>query len=166
MRRLILAFAMCVSCTEPVREKQIQALGDEDPNVPIGVDHRPGQPCLVCHADGGPASNKPFVLAGTVYQTRASNSPGAGGLFVRFTDATGAGPNVDIQTSQSGNFFVTADQFPGMAFPVKAALFDKDKTFLQAMQTTINREGSCNFCHDTLTDDSRRSIGAIYARTQ
>ena len=57
-----------------------------------------------------------------------------------------------------------------MAFPVKAALFDKDKNFLQAMQTTINREGSCNFCHDANPDregyDSRRSIGAIYARTQ
>jgi hypothetical protein len=162
VKRALLFVVMVASCTEPVREKQIQSLGDEDPNVPTGIDHRPGQPCLVCHSEGGPADNKPFVVAGTVYATRATNAPGAPNVFIRFVDSQGAGPNVDIQTSQSGNFAVTPAQFPDLAFPLKVAIFDSKKNPLQVMETTINREGSCNFCHDPLTDDSRTSIGQIY----
>jgi hypothetical protein len=31
------------------------------------------------------------------------------------------------------------------------------------MQSTVNREGSCNFCHQLLGGDARESIGPIFA---
>ncbi len=164
MRRLLFAALVFVSCSDPVREKRIADLGDEDPNVPVGIDHRPGQPCVLCHSDGGPASDKPFVVAGTIFATKDPRSPGAPNVFVRFIDSGGGAPNVEVQTAASGNFAVTPDEWPDMTFPLKVAIFDQDKKPLEAMQTTINREGSCNFCHDPLTNDTRTSIGAIFAR--
>src|SRR5262245_50333962 len=57
---------LAVGCTDPVRQAQIDKLGPEDPAVPVGPDHRPGQACVLCHSEGGPASSKAFAIAGTV----------------------------------------------------------------------------------------------------
>src|SRR4051794_4421968 len=62
-----------VSCGDPVSDARIAALGPEDPGVPPGPLHRPGQPCVVCHSRQGPAS--PFLVAGTVYSERGSKTP-------------------------------------------------------------------------------------------
>jgi hypothetical protein len=159
----VLASFLLVGCEDPVRDQRIRDLGDEDPSVPVGVDHRPGQPCVLCHSGDGPASDKPFVVGGTVYATSAAKAPGGAGLLVRFVDSGGSTPRVDVATSTSGNFYVTPDQWPDMTFPLKTAVFDAAQKPLQAMQTTIDREGSCNFCHDPFAPDTRRSIGAIYA---
>ena len=52
--------------SNPVHDNEVAALGPEDPSVPPGPDHRPGQPCLVCHGGSGPASAQ-FAVGGTVY---------------------------------------------------------------------------------------------------
>ena len=44
------------ACVDETHELQVQALGGEAPGVPKGPLHRPGQPCLVCHGEAGPAS--------------------------------------------------------------------------------------------------------------
>jgi hypothetical protein len=62
------AFALglaAVGCDDPVHDDAVTALGGEDPNVPIGALHRPGQPCLVCHGGSGPAALA-FSVGGTV----------------------------------------------------------------------------------------------------
>ena len=65
--RAVHAIAVCLlatstSCTDPLRDREIEALGDEAPGVSPGPEHRPGQPCVLCHSDGGPASSKPFAV--------------------------------------------------------------------------------------------------------
>ncbi len=134
--------AASVSCTDPVRDNQIAQLGDEDPAVPQGPEHRPGQPCVVCHSAGGPASNAPFVVAGTVFATKGK-ADGADGVTVFLVDSVGARRSAD--TNGAGNFFVTESDWKDISFPIKAGIKkDKDQ---EVMNTTINREGSCNFCH-------------------
>jgi hypothetical protein len=140
--------AASVSCTDPVRDQQIAALGDETEGGP-GPDHRPGQPCLLCHSDGGPASSKPFAIAGTIY---ASSKPGADGeedIFVQFKDARGHEPLVPAQSGPSGNFYVPLSDWPNIAFPIRVGLYkvNVDTPPVAVMKSLINREGSCNYCH-------------------
>lgn len=172
MRRLalplaLLAVALSASCTDPVRDRAIDALGDELPGVPPGPTHRPGQPCLLCHSDGGPASGKPFAVAGTVYRT-PTGVEGAGGVEVRFVDAANGAPNIPVFTNDSGNFFVRESEWPNLRYPFKVALFRNNQVAAQ-MNTTVNREGSCNFCHrnpadfgDDAPEAARRYYGQIF----
>ena len=71
--------SFATSCTDPVRDRAIERLGAEDPAVAIGPEHRPGQPCVLCHSEGGPASGKPFAIAGTVFETILPRSAPAAG---------------------------------------------------------------------------------------
>lgn len=160
--------SVSVSCTDPVRDRAIEMLGEEDPNVPLGPDHRPGQPCLVCHSEGGPAAGSPFVIAGTVFETSLEDSPGAEDTEVRFVDAENA--KLSAVTFPSGNFFVRESEWDDLAYPFKTGIKKKGAPEL-LMISTINREGSCNFCHKPHrnsryalpTDDPRESIGPIFA---
>jgi hypothetical protein len=162
----------CASCTDPVRDRAIEALGDEDPAVPVGPDHRAGQPCLLCHSPGGPASGDPFAVAGTIYATNAPGAPGAPGVVVRFVDAANGSPRDDAVTTASGNFFVSAGDWDKITFPLRVAIFPPGAP-AQPMSTTIDREGSCNFCHRPApeaplspedAEEQRRSIGPIFVR--
>jgi hypothetical protein len=157
-------------CTNPVRDKAIEDLGPEAPGESPGPEHRAGQPCLLCHSDGGPASSKPFAMAGTVYQD-AKGLKGAENVFVQFVDARGSGPVVAPQTGPSGNFYVPLQDWADLSYPVRVGLYekitDKPKT---TMKSLIGREGSCNFCHrplpdgdlsDDQIDKTRSSAGAI-----
>lgn len=160
-----------VSCTDPVRDRAIAALGAEDPAVPPGPDHRPGQPCVLCHSSGGPAEDSPFAVGGTIYATDQPGSEGAEGLFVQFVDARGGAPDYAPQTSAAGNFFVAEKDWPQIAFPLRVGLYETERGRpIQVMKSLIGRDGSCSSCHRTNTEDedrfeARKSIGQIYVTT-
>jgi hypothetical protein len=160
--------AVTTSCSDPVRDGAIEELGPESPNVPQGPDHRAGQPCLVCHSATGPASSSPFAVAGTVYTT-SEGKTGAGGVEVRFIDTNKSSPKDKVVTSASGNFFVPVDRW-SVTFPFRVALFDERGSAIGVMTTTVNREGSCNYCHrppsapSSLSPEerARRFYGPVY----
>lgn len=145
--------AGAVSCTNPVRDAEIEALGDEDPNVPEGPDHRPGQPCVLCHNPLGPASGSPFAMGGTVYQTKTGliGAPDVEVLFVAAnnsapTRVNEAGRPLGIFTTLSGNFFVRESEWEELAYPVKTGIYGPTG-IRKTMQSHIGREPSCAKCH-------------------
>ncbi len=166
---LLCAFAASsASCTDPVRDRRIEELPPEDGP---GPDHRAGQPCLLCHSEGGSAELR-FAVAGTVFENESPTARGAPGIVVKFIDGLGRGPTIDPITGPSGNFFVPADDWDP-AYPFYVGLYEPGKSEpIQRMVTSVNREGSCNFCHrknpETLTPDAieqqKKSIGQIFAR--
>lgn len=176
--RLLSLAAACIAavgsgCTDPTRERQIEALG---PNTePNGPDHRPGQPCLVCHSAGGPAEGKAFAVAGTIYKSSKVGEEGAAAVVVQFVDSNGGKPAAEYETGATGNFYVPIEDWPDLKFPIRVALYEaKDEPPKQTMKSLINREGSCNFCHrpnvdpkktddeEAAKDNSRSSAGQIY----
>jgi hypothetical protein len=131
----------------------VDELGGEDPATPVGPLHRPGQPCLVCHGDDGPAESR-FSLAGTVYQKQASATPLAGAT-VRFIDSTGA--QYRVASNCAGNFYVGAANF-APAWPIWMKV--EWKSLSQEMVSPSVREGSCGACHrDPATP---ATVGHIY----
>jgi hypothetical protein len=154
-----------MSCTDPVPDEAVARLGGEKDGVSPGELHRPGQPCLVCHSERGPASNKPFAVGGTVFEKGAADSPPAVGMEVHLRDAQN-NPRSTV-TNEVGNFYLTEKEWSDITFPLKVGLRRDGKT--RTMATTVNREGSCNFCHKPATnsrlavpgDEPRTSIGQI-----
>ena len=45
-------------CNDPVPDAEIAVTLGPEPKGSPGPDHRPGQPCVLCHSDGGPASDR------------------------------------------------------------------------------------------------------------
>lgn len=167
------AVLLGAACSDPVRDAEIAALGEEDPGVPPGENHRPGQPCVVCHSRGGPASDHPFAVAGTIFQDESYDSKPATKITVQFVDARGGSPRALPETNSVGNFFVPLEDWPDLAFPIRVGIYDDPaKPPVQTMKSLINREGSCNFCHrlnlkpSDLTDadieENKKSVGQIY----
>lgn len=155
---LLAAFA--TSCTDPVKDRAIERLGPEQGGVSEGPEHRPGQPCVLCHSDGGPASNHKFALAGTIFET-AKGDKGAANVGVYFIDSAGDDRHI-VFTNAVGNFYVPESDWPELTFPLKTAI-KREGGVPVSMQSTINREGSCNFCHQLPGGDPRESIGPIFA---
>jgi hypothetical protein len=161
---------LVVSCTDPVRDRQIERLGGEDPRVPQGPEHRPGQPCVLCHSDGGPASDHKFAIAGTIFETSSPDSKGAEGVQVFFVDASSA--MRVYTTNAAGNFLIPESEWSDLTFPFRVGLLKEgvNKNMPIPMSSVVNREGSCNFCHRPNPgspyaipgDDPRSSIGQIY----
>lgn len=158
--------ALFVSCSDPVRDQAIERLGGEDPRVPQGPEHRPGQPCVLCHSDGGPASKFKYAVAGTVFETSSPDSNGAEGVQVFLKDTENVQRTYD--TNAAGNFFIPESDWPDLKFPFIVGLLKNGKVI--PMTSTVNREGSCNFCHRPGPgspyalpgDDPRSSIGQIF----
>ena len=146
-----LALAMG-SCGDPVQDAAIAALGPEDPNVPVGPLHRPGQPCLLCHQPGGAAL--PFGLGGTVYVTATGQKPVAN-VTVLILDATNA--EFTTTTNCAGNFFATADQYTPV-YPIWATL--RGGRIQRDMDSPAHREGSCAGCHTATIGPA--SPGPVY----
>jgi hypothetical protein len=141
---LLVALALAgasASCGDPVHDDDVAALGPEAPGVSPGPDHRPGQPCLVCHGGAGPASAQ-FSFGGTIYEIPGS-TVGYGGATVKLTDANKL--EATATTNSVGNFYVFASQY-GPTFPVDVEL-DQGATFKNPMFTHIGRNGSCAWCH-------------------
>jgi hypothetical protein len=146
------------SCTDPVKDHAIERLGPEQGGVAVGPEHRPGQPCVLCHSDGGPASNHKFAIAGTIYDSNTGENP-VENVKVFFLDAVLA--DRLTTTNAAGNFFIREEEWPDLTFPFKTGVLNG--TAGAKMQSTVNREGSCNFCHQLPGGDSRASIGPIFA---
>lgn len=142
--------------TDPVHDRAVEELGAEDPRVPPGPLHRPGQPCGVCHGGAGPAKGT-FILSGTIFATSGSGEvlPAA---TVRFIDWVGAqGSTV---TNCAGNFFVRTDG-PAPKWPLWLRV--EQNGIVADMQSAIFREGSCNTCHGGA---SPRTAAPVYLSEQ
>ncbi len=142
-----------VGCIDPVHDQQVQALGGEAPGVPTGPEHRPGQPCLVCHGGEGPASSQ-FSVGGTVYAVDQESAP-AVGAQVLTEDITGA--SFESPTNAAGNFYVAATQWQP-TFPIKMQVTLGPVTNM--MLTAAGRDGSCATCHQSKIGPA--SPGPVY----
>jgi hypothetical protein len=141
--RLRVAAALAIAltaCADPVHDDAVAALGPDPTNAPPGPLHRPGQPCLVCHDGGGPASLV-FATAGTVYQD-ATDPPPLVGATVMLTDST---MNVmRAQTNCAGNFFIEAVDWM-LTGPVH---IEVDYGSMNAqMVSHMAKQTSCAQCH-------------------
>jgi hypothetical protein len=149
--------ATALGCGDPVHDALVASLGPENPNVPPGPLHRPGQPCLACHGGEGPASLQ-FSVGGTVYAVRGQPEP-AVGPCVQIEDIQGQ-YWTSAATNTVGNFFVAEADFAPV-FPIRMALASCDSGFiLQQMQTSAARDGSCADCHSNPTGPT--SAGPVY----
>jgi hypothetical protein len=143
------------SCNlDPVHRASVNALGGENADAyPIQSQyHRPGEPCVLCHGADGPA-NTQFVLGGTVFWGPDSYENRVDKAYVRVEDARKT--THCFVTNCNGNFFVTADEFPGLTFPLLISVErtkqpgngDESTLVIQPMSGHIGREASCANCH-------------------
>jgi hypothetical protein len=164
MKRVALLPFVVMACADPVQSAEQTSLGPEDPSVPRGELHRPGQPCLVCHSD--------FAFAGTVYQEDFVTP--FEGATVNLLDT--AGDQLQANTNSAGNFIIRkSDLPPTFTYPVGTYADDagnavfgitvvgSDPNNPAQMVTQIGREGSCNACHTPAASVS--SPGPIYVTT-
>ncbi len=162
MKRALLVFAMMVACADPVKSAEQTALGPEDPSVPKGELHRPGQPCLVCHDD--------FAAAGTVYQDDLVTP--FEGATVTLTDAVGS--QASATTNAAGNFVIRKSEWKP-TFPIGTftdgngntvfgvSVVGSDPNNAAQMITQAGRDLGCNSCHQP--DRTASSPGPIYITT-
>lgn len=152
MRGLLALFLGVLSaCNEPIRDRAASRLGPEDPAVPAGPLHRPGQPCALCH-DGDEA--RALSFGGTVYWAEGSDVP-AVGASVELVDSVGA--RFSATTNCVGNFFVLPEDFlPN--YPVWVHLKRGDWEI--AMESPVNGDGSCASCH--AREKGPESAGHVY----
>ncbi len=153
------ALAMAASmaaCADATHDEQVQALGGEAPGVAAGPEHRPGQPCLVCHGGEGPASSS-FSVAGTVYALFKESAP-AVGAQVQIEDITGA--VFRAPTNAAGNFYVSTSQWqPTYPTQMQVSLMAATNQML----THVGRDGSCATCHQATS--AQASPGPVYVAT-
>ncbi len=160
--RVHFAFVALVACADPVHDAQVAALGAEDPSVPVGELHRPGQPCVLCHDN--------FAVGGTVYNDDLV-TPFAGAT-VAITDAVGTSPPTTPTTNSAGNFFVRKSDWTPV-FPIGSYTNDAgvgvfgivitgaSSSNQAQMLTHIGRDGSCASCHFG-SAKSASSPGPVY----
>ncbi len=161
----------CLAESPQEREPSVQ--GDyEDGNE----QHRPGQPCLLCHSADGhfpkAPGGKTFVLGGTIYATvDANENDGLRDVEVVFTDARG--DEFTALTNRSGNFLVEVDsgldqprqKSKGVLKVPRNPLFPLEVIVRRdgienKMHTKIWRNGSCAHCHGPSL--ARDSVGRVY----
>lgn len=140
MSALVLLVAV-VACSDPVHDREVEALGPEKAGVHPGPLHRPGQPCLTCHGGQGPASFE-ISFGGTVYARLGDDAPAAGAA-VRLLDAKNR--TFDIAANCVGNFWVPKTF--AATFPVTGAITAGG--FSRVMTTQMHRQGSCAACHSS-----------------
>lgn len=151
MRLFWISALVCLaSCSDPLRDGKIEALGDEDPNFPPSEIHRPGQPCVACHSEYEGA--KPNISIGGTLFTDPEREDGEMQLVpnhtIRIIDSQGK--ILDRTTNRCGNFFWTKEEFDP-AYPVRAELYgpgpDDTLVPINVMSSRIGRDGSCGACH-------------------
>jgi hypothetical protein len=148
-RRLLLSLSLTVAllaaCYDPTHLDAVANLGDEDPNVPRGANHRAGQPCLTCHGGDGPADSE-FAIAGTLYEVRGQSKPLVSGSVI-VTDAKNESRT--LRSNDAGNFFIAKSEWQP-TFPVRVAI--EANEIRREMTTTIGRDGGCGTCHRSAGD--------------
>jgi hypothetical protein len=142
-----------LGCNDATHDEEVAALGGEDPAVPPGPDHRPGQPCLTCHGGIGPAKEQ-FSIGGTVYAVEGQSGP-ATGAAVRVEDINGSIGTA--QSNESGNFFITVQEWTP-TYPILPQVTLGSVT--QQMTTHVGRSGSCADCHAAPAGPT--SAGPVY----
>jgi hypothetical protein len=157
LRGLVLGLSVpltwLVGCGDPVRERAIEALGLEAPDVPPGPLHRAGQACVRCH-DGEDSAVPAYSFAGTVY-VNATSQLAAANVSVELLDAQGQ--SVTLTSNCVGNFYVEAERFRPV-FPVWTAVGLGDYRIV--MQSPIGRDGSCATCH--APSPTQRTTDLVY----
>ncbi len=142
------------SCAaDPVRERQIAALGGETPGIPHGPLHRAGQPCGLCHGPEGP-DNPEFSLSGTIYRGVSSRSP-LKGATIHFIDSTGE--QRTTESNCAGNFFVRKSEW-SPTWPIWSKIEYSAKVV--EMTSAVFREMSCSACHADPASPS--TVGHLY----
>ncbi len=142
---------------DPVHADAVKAAGPEDPGVPTGPLHRPGQRCLVCHGGNGPASMV-MSFAGTIYKNGNKTQPLANAIV---SIADSKGHIVKTGTNCAGNFFIQRTQFdPVWPAWVKVTFGGSTAT----MTTPMFRSGSCNGCHHDPA--GQMSPGRVFAPSE
>ena len=142
-------------CSDPVTSGQINALPQENPNVPVGEFHRAGQPCVLCHNPSGPASADDFSVAGTIF-AQPQTAVGVDNATVAFTDTQGT--TFKVQTDCVGNFFVKKTDWDP-AFPIFVRIFKNGLS--RTMQGQIGRERSCANCHNDPVAGSQQIFSSV-----
>lgn len=140
------AAAALAACSDPVHSRDVDALGGENPAVPEGPLHRPGQPCVTCHGEYGPADSE-FAFAGTVYQDSSDKAVPLPDAKVSLLDASGK--KYETGTNCAGNFFVMKNDYKPL-YPVWVTVYFGivgGEPFGKEMSSPIYREGSCAGCH-------------------
>ena len=159
-RRTILAFAAIafLSCADPVLSDAVDKLGNETSGVDKGEFHRAGQPCGTCHQEGGPASNSPFTVAGTIF-AQPLRQVGVEGVEIRMTDADGT--KHTAKTNCVGNFFVKSAEWQPK-FPILVEVAKNNVR--RSMRSAIGRDASCAGCHTPELEaaDPFSQIGHVY----
>jgi hypothetical protein len=135
-----LVAAGCTACYDPVHLDAVADLGPETPGVPVGPNHRIGQPCTTCHGGAGPAKLE-LSVGGTLFTVRGGAQPLAGGV-VTVTDPLG--DSRTLTSNPSGNFYVAKGDWDP-AFPLSIVL--EAEGVRKTMLTNIGRDGSCANCH-------------------
>jgi hypothetical protein len=143
----LLGGSMALGCRDPVHDDAVEALGPETSGVPQGPEHRPGQPCTVCHGGDGPGSPT-FDLAGTVFAHPDSTQPLEGAL-VHVSDESGA--ERSAYTNRVGTFYWTEGQL-GLGSPLWVSIEHCGQRV--DMKTPIFREASCGKCHSGASSES------------
>ena len=155
------AIALVLACTsDPVYHDAVKALGKDSPGGPSEF-HRAGQPCGLCHQDGGDASTD-FAIAGTIF-SGPQNLIGVEGARVDLVDANGTSPpiNKPVLTNCVGNFFVLRSDW-NPAFPVAVRIIKG--AVARTMRSQISRTSSCADCHKAKLppDDPFSEVPHVY----
>ena len=166
------AWGMGACLVETPQERDPAVLGDYDDGDP---EHRPGQPCLLCHGPGhllrAPGETR-LAIAGTVYGVIDDDEDnGLQGVDVIITDATGF--EFAATTNRAGNFMFRIDTGANGVEDKGDGEFDlpREPTYplevriergndRREMKTKIWREGSCAHCHGPAP--SADSVGRVY----
>jgi mono/diheme cytochrome c family protein len=161
--RILLAMVLpfTASClAESPQEAEPAVQGDYEDG---DEEHRPGQPCLLCHSSDGhfPAApgEKTFEIGGTVYgSVEADEDDGLEDVEVIFRDARG--DEFAALSNRAGNFLVEVNsslsaprrrskgvlQVPRKPlYPLEVRIRRGENE--QRMKTKIWRNGSCAHCH-------------------
>lgn len=139
-------------CLDPLRREQIDALGPEEASTPVGALHRAGQPCLLCHSEGG--TSTPFTVAGTIYETPSARSPAAG-VAVELRDS--ARRSYVAYSNCAGNFFVSPAEFQPV-MPLWVSI--RTRELAVVMESPMNKDGDCATCH--APSISSQSAGPVF----
>jgi hypothetical protein len=137
---VVVALASALGACDPVHADEMAALGDEAPGVKKGPEHRPGQPCQVCH-DGSLGSPPEFTVAGTIYKNE-SDRVAAVNASVVLTSVNGK--TYTAKTNSVGNFYVTPGEFTP-DYPMSVSVTSGAVTV--KMTSLVGRNASCATCH-------------------